>query len=177
MKKLLFVPFFLTSLLFVIPASAMEGVGVINMRDAVLGTQVAQDVLKALSEETDYAANIEKATLLQTERQALAEKLQKDGETLAQDEIVDMQRDIQEKGQEIEFIIGKVQAKQNQTVEKIFADINPTLQKILSELIAAKEVKLLLSQENVLFSDPALVLTDDVTSLLDVALAEEQNEQ
>jgi len=50
------------------------------MRDAVLGTQVAQDVLKALSEETDYAANIEKATLLQTERQALAEKLQKDGE-------------------------------------------------------------------------------------------------
>ena len=58
----------------------------------------------------------------------------------------------------------------------IFADINPTLQKILSELIAAKEVKLLLSQENVLFSDPALVLTDDVTSLLDVALAEGQNE-
>ena len=58
----------------------------------------------------------------------------------------------------------------------IFADINPTLQKILSELISAKEVKLLLSQENVLFSDPALVLTDDVTSLLDVALAEGQNE-
>ena len=108
MKKLLFVPFLLTSLLFVVPALAMEGVGVINMRDAVLGTQVAQDVLKALSEESDYAANIEKATLLQTERQALAEKLQKDGETLAQDEIVDMQREIQEKGQEIEFIIGKV---------------------------------------------------------------------
>ena len=75
MKKLLFVPFFLASLLFAIPALAMEGVGVINMRDAVLGTQVAQDVLKALSEESDYAANIEKATLLQTERQALAEKL------------------------------------------------------------------------------------------------------
>ena len=88
MKKLLFVPFYLTSLLLAMPSFAMEGVGVINMRDAVLGTQEAQDVLKALSEETDYAANIEKATLLQTERQALAEKLQKDGETLAQDEIV-----------------------------------------------------------------------------------------
>ena len=34
--------------------------------------QEAQDVLKALSEEADYAANIEKAALLQTERQALA---------------------------------------------------------------------------------------------------------
>jgi outer membrane protein len=177
MKKLLFVPLLLASFFAALPALAMEGVGVINMRDAVLGTQVAQDVLKALSEETDYAANIEQATLLQTERQALAEKLQKDAETLSQDEIVTMQREIQEKGQDIEFIIGKVQAKQNQTVEKIFADINPVLQKILSELIAAKEVKMLLAQENVLFSDPALILTDDVTSLLDVALAEGQNKE
>ena len=46
MKKLLFVPFFLASLLLAIPSLAMEGVGVINMRDAVLGTQVAQDTFK-----------------------------------------------------------------------------------------------------------------------------------
>ena len=176
MKKILFVPLLLAALFAAFPVAAIEGVGVINMRDAVLGTQVAQDALKALSEETDYAANIEQATLLQTERQELAEKLQKDAETLSQDEIVNMQRDIQEKGQDIEFIVGKIQAKQNQAIEKIFADINPVLQKILSELIAAKEVKLLLSQENVLFSDPALILTDDVTSLLDVALAEGQSE-
>ena len=38
MKKILFVPFFLASLLLAIPSLAMEGVGVINMRDAVLGT-------------------------------------------------------------------------------------------------------------------------------------------
>ena len=124
-----------------------------------------------MSEESDYAANIEKATLLQTERQALAEKLQKDGETLAQEEIVDMQRDIQEKGQEIEFIIGKVQAKQSETADKVFRDLNPSLQKILSELIAAKEVKVLLGRENVLFADTSLDLTDDVTSMLDVAAA------
>ena len=46
-----------------------------------------------------------------------------------------------------------------------------SLQKILSELIAAKEVKLLLGRENVLFADTALDLTDDVTSMLDVAAA------
>ena len=173
MKKLLFVPFFLTSLLFAIPALAMEGVGVINMRDAVLGTQVAQDVLKALSEETDYASNIEKATLLQTERQALAEKLQKDGETLAQDEIVDMQRDIQEKGQDLEFLAGKIQQAQEETAAKIFNETGPAMQKIIGELIAAKQIKVLLSKnESLLFSDPALDLTDDVTSMLDVAASE-----
>ena len=45
-------------------------------------------------------------------------------------------------------------------------------QKILSELISAKGVKLLLGRENVLFSDTALDLTDDVTSMLDVASKE-----
>jgi len=172
MKHLLFIPLLVASLLAAIPALAMEGVAVIDMRNAVLATQVAQDAFKALEEEADYAANIERATVLQTERQSLAETLQKDAETLSQEEIADMQRDIQEKGKDIEFIVGKIQAKQSETVDKIFRDLNPSLQKILSELIAAKEVKMLLGRENVLFADTSLDLTDDVTSMLDVAAAE-----
>jgi outer membrane protein len=171
MKKLLFIPFLIAILLAAFPAFATEGVAVIDMRNAVLATQVAQDAFKALEEETEYAANIERATLLQSERQALAEKLQKDAETLSQEEIADMQRDIQEKGKDIEFIVGKVQAKQGETGEKVFRDLTPSLQKILSELIAAKEIKLLLGKETVLFADTALDLTDDVTSMLDVAAA------
>ena len=137
MKNLLFVPLFLASLFASISAFAVEGMAVIDMRNAVLATQVAQDAFKALEEETEYAANIERATLLQSERQAIAEKLQKDGETLSQEEIADMQRDIQEKGKDIEFIVGKVQAKQSETADKVFRDLNPSLQKILTELIAA----------------------------------------
>ena len=171
MKKLLFIPLLTAALLASFPAVTMEGVAVIDMRNAVLATQVAQDAFKALEEETEYASNIERATWLQTERQALAEKLQKDGETLSQEEITDMQRDIQEKGKDIEFIVGKVQAKQSETADKVFRDLNPSLQKILSELIAANEVKLLLGRENVLFADTDLDLTDDVTSMLDVAAA------
>ena len=172
MKHLLFIPLLVASLLAAIPALAMEGVAGIDMRNAVLATQVAQDAFKALEEEADYAANIERATVLQTERQSLAETLQKDAETLSQEEIADMQRDIQEKGKDIEFIVGKIQAKQSETADKIFRDLNPSLQKILSELIAAKEVKMLLGRENVLFADTSLDLTDDVTSMLDVAAAE-----
>ena len=129
MKHLLFIPLLVASLLAAIPALAMEGVAVIDMRNAVLATQVAQDAFKALEEEADYAANIERATVLQTERQSLAETLQKDAETLSQEEIADMQRDIQEKGKDIEFIVGKIQAKQSETADKIFRDLNPSLQK------------------------------------------------
>ena len=100
MKKLLFVPLLVAAMLAAFPAFAAEGIAVIDIRSAVLQTQVAQEAFKALEEETEYAANIERATLLQTERQALAEKLQKDAETLSQEEIADMQRDIQEKGKD-----------------------------------------------------------------------------
>jgi len=169
MKKLLLVSTFLVSCLASMPAFAIEGVAVIDMRTAVLATQVSQATFKALEEESEYAGNVEQAQLLQSDRQAIAEKLQKDGETLSQEEIAQMQRDIQAKGKDLEFIVGKIQAKQNETADKVFRDLNPALQKILSELIAAKEVKVLLGRDNVLFADTALDLTDDVTSMLDVA--------
>ena len=59
-------------------------------------------------------------------------------------------------GKDLEFIVGKIQAKQNETADKVFRDLNPALQKILSELIAAKEVKVLLGRDNVLFADTAI---------------------
>ena len=111
--------------------------------------------------------------MLQTDRQALAEKLQKEAETLSQEEITDIQRSIQEKSKDLEFIVGKIQTKQNETADKVFRDLNPSVQKILQELIAAKQVKVLLGRENVLFADTSLDLTDDVTSMLDVAAQSE----
>ena len=98
---------------------------------------------------------------------------QKEAETLSQEEITDIQRSIQEKSKDLEFIVGKIQTKQNETADKVFRDLNPSVQKILQELIAAKQVKILLGRENVLFADPSLDLTDDVTSMLDVAAQSE----
>jgi len=172
MKKLLLVPALLISLLASNSAFAVEGMAVIDMRSAVLQTQVSQATFKALEEESEYAANVEQAQLLQADRQAIAEKLQKDGETLSQEEVAKMQRDIQTKTKDLEFIVGKIQAKQEETADQLFRELNPSLQKILSELIAAKEVKVLLGRDQILFADTALDLTDDVTSMLDVAAAD-----
>ena len=62
---------------------AMDGVAVIDMRTAVLSTQAAADAFKALEEDPDYSANLEEAKSIQADRQAMAEKLQKDFETLS----------------------------------------------------------------------------------------------
>ena len=159
--------------LFAVPSFAIDGAAVIDIRTAVLATQAAKDAFQSLEEETEYANNLEQARVLQTDRQALAEKLQKEAETLSQEEITDIQRSIQEKSKDLEFIVGKIQTKQNETADKVFRDLNPSVQKILQELIAAKQVKILLGRENILFADPSLDLTDDVTSMLDVAAQSE----
>ena len=80
---------------------ATDGVAVIDMRTAVLSTQAAADAFKALEEDADYSANLEEAKLLQAERQSIAEKLQKELETLSQEEIAKMQKDIQDKGKDL----------------------------------------------------------------------------
>jgi len=174
MKKIT-LPLFLT-LFLALPIFALEGIAVIDLRTAVLATQTSKDAFKALEEENDYSSNVEQARVLQTDRQSLAEKLSKEAETLSQEEIGDIQRSIQEKSKDLEFIVNKIQTKQNETADKVFRDLNPSVQKILQELIAAKEVKLLLGRENILFSDQALDLTDDVTSMLDVALKDQNSD-
>ena len=88
---------------------------------------------------------------------------------MSQEEVANSQKAIQEKSKDLEFIVGKIQAKQNETAENIFRDMNPSLQKILSELLAAKQIKVLLARDTAIFADPALDITDDVTSMLDVA--------
>jgi outer membrane protein len=81
-----------------------DQIAVIDMRAAVLSTQAASDAFKALEEDPDYASNLEEAQGLQAERQELAEKLQKDLETLSNEDIAKMQKEIQELGKDIEFL-------------------------------------------------------------------------
>jgi len=163
----------LAIMLLSLPVFAVDGMAVIDMRTAVLSTQAAADAFKALEEDPDYAANLEEAQSLQAERQAIAEKLQKDLETLSQVEIAELQKDIQDKGKDLEFLAGKIQQAQEETAQRVFAENGAAMQKIIGELIQAKQIKVLLQKsEAILFSDPAMDLTDDVTSMLDVAASE-----
>jgi|TARA_S200000501_G_scaffold348625_1_gene363977 outer membrane protein len=168
---------FLAILLLSFQNIQADEIAVIDMRAAVLSTQAASDAFKALEEDADYSSNLEQAQSLQAERQALAEKLQKELETLSNEDIAKMQKEIQELGKDIEFLAGKLQQAQEETAQAIFVSNGAAMQKIIGELIQAKQIKLLLQKnEIILFSDPALDLTDDVTSMLDVAASEKSSQ-
>ena len=148
---------------------AMDGVAVIDMRTAVLSTQAAADAFKALEEESEYASMVEQAKELQTERQSLIETLQKDAETLSNEEIAGLQKDIQEKATDLEFILGKIQAKQNETIQVVATQLNPAMMQIINDLIVAKKIQLLLGADQALYFDGSVSITEQVTDALDGA--------
>ena len=131
-----------------------QNVAVIDTQAAILQTQVAQDAFKALEEESEYASMVEQAKELQADRQGLVESLQKD---------------IQEKSTDLEFVLGKIQAKQNETIQTVAAQLNPAMMQIINDLIVAKKIQLLLGADQALFFDGSVSITEQVTDALDGA--------
>ena len=150
-------------------SSLAQNVAVIDTQAAILQTQVAQDAFKALEEESEYASMVEQAKELQTERQSLIETLQKDAETLSNEEIAGLQKDIQEKATDLEFILGKIQAKQNETIQVVATQLNPAMMQIINDLIVAKKIQLLLGADQALYFDGSVSITEQVTDALDGA--------
>ena len=161
---------FSTSLLVIFSISAFsQNVAVIDTHAAILQTQVEQDAFKALEEESEYSSMVE----LQNDRQALVETLQKDAETLSNEGIAELQKDIQEKTADLEFVLGKIQTKQNETVQAVATQLNPAMMQIINDLIVAKKIQLLLGADKALYFDGSVSITEQVTDALDGAAAAE----
>jgi hypothetical protein len=67
------IKFYLLTFLFVAsPLFAVEGIAVINIQEAILKTQTANDAFKALDEDPDFSANMEQAQNFAADMQAIA---------------------------------------------------------------------------------------------------------
>ena len=163
----------LSGLLAVFSASLFaEGTFVLNAERAMLSTQYAQDEFKKLDEDADFIADRERLELLQTEGQAIIEDFEKNQETLSDQQKIEMQGKLEDKQTEIQFLTQKLQNKAQETRQAILAALSADFQRILGELINAKNMDMVLSPQALFYADPDLDITDEVTALLDVALAE-----
>ena len=88
-----------------------EGTYVLNAERAMLSTQYAKDTFKKLEEDADFIADRERLELLQAEGQELVESFQQDQETMSDEQIVAMQKKVQDKQNEIQFLANKLQTK------------------------------------------------------------------
>ena len=152
-----------------------EGTYVLNAERAMLSTQYAKDTFQKLEEDADFIADTERLELLQAEGQELVESFQQDQETMSDEQIVAMQKKVQDKQNEIKFLANKLQTKAQEAQQSVINDLSADFQRILGELINAKSMDMVLSPQALFYADPDLDITDEVTALLDVALAEKSD--
>ena len=148
-----------------------EGIYVLDAQRAILSTQYAQNEFKKLDEDPDFIADRERLELLQTEGQSIIEDFEQNQETLSDEEKLDMQDKLEDKQTEIQFLTNKLQTKALK-LNKAYCSSYTRFQRILGELINAKDMDMVLSPQALFYADPDLDITDEVTALLDVALAE-----
>ena len=82
-----------------------------------------------------------------------------------------MQKKVQDKQNEIQFLANKLQTKAQEAQQAVINDLSEDFNRILGELINAKNMDMVVSPQ-ALFTKSDLDITDEVTALLDVALAD-----
>ena len=163
---------FLTLLLVAFSAPINAKTVVLNAEVAMLNTQYAQEAFKTLDEDAGFMADRERLELLQAEGQALVEKFQKDQEVLSDEEKLDMQKQLQDKQADIQFLSNKLQTKAQEVQQQVVGTLTPTFQQVLGELITQKEYDMIVAPGALLYADPDLDITEEVIAYLDNALTE-----
>ena len=85
---------------------------------------------------------------------------------------MNLQEKLQDKQTEAQFLCQKLQTKGQEAQQRIIQAIYPDFQRILGELINAKGMDLVVRPDALFYADPDLDITEEVTTLLNVALAE-----
>ena len=142
------------------------------MRTAVLSTQAAADAFKALKKIQIMHQILKKLSLFKQKDNQLLKNFKKNLKPYLKTNSKNAERYSGQRKRS-RILSWKIQQAQEETAQRSICRKWSSMQKIIGELIQAKQIKVLLQKnESILFSDPAMDLTDDVTSMLDVAASE-----
>ena len=163
-----------TALLFLpysMQAAEIEdgSIAVIDAQSAIFGTEASKQAFEELSASKEWKEVEEDLQLKNNEATEIQEKLQKEGPTMSDDEKLDAQKRLNSLSQDANFLNQKLTAMRNELMQLLQNEQAPKFQKVVSELMRAKGIKILLHKQSVLgfdTGDPTLNLTPEVIELL-----------
>ena len=144
-------------------------IAVIDVEVAIFGTEASKQAFEELSESKEWKEVEEDLQLKINEATEIQEKLQKEGPTMSDDEKLDAQKRLNSLSQDANFLNQKLTTMRNELMQLIQNEQAPKFQKVVSELMRAKGIKILLHRQSVLgfdTGDPTLNLTPEITELL-----------
>lgn len=151
--------------------AAQGKVAVVNLQEAILQSDMAQQRLGQVRGEESYKADKREFDRLQDELEDLVQEFQKDAAVMSQEQQVSARKRLASKQADLEHVAGKLQQAEQATGQALLQEMSPLVQEVLRELIATEGIGLLLQRSSVIHADPGYSITAKVTDKLNQASA------
>lgn len=153
--------------LVVSPVVQAQGkVAVVNLQEAILQSDAAQQRMSQVRAEEDYQADKDEFDRLQEELNGLVQDFQKDAAVMSQEQQVAARKRLASKQADLEHVAGKLQQAEQATGQALLQEMSPMVQEVLRELITTEGIGLLLQRSSVIHADPGYSITAKVTDKL-----------
>jgi outer membrane protein len=175
MKNVFKSPAALLALAFaLVPGTALaQGkIAVVNLQEAILQSDMAQQRLAEVRAEESYKADKEEFDRLREELDGLVQDFQKDAAVMSQEQQQSARRRLASKQSDLQYVADKLQQAEQATGQALLQELSPLVQEVLRELIATEGIGLLLQRTSVIHADPGYSITAKVTDKLNQAGAE-----
>ncbi|MFT5482636.1 MAG: outer membrane protein [Halieaceae bacterium] len=153
-------------------AWAQGKIAVINLEEAILQTDEAQERLEGLRKQGDYAADKGEFDRIKQEREDLIAELQKDIAVMSQEQQQAARKKLANKEADLQHLLGKLQKAEREIGAAILQEMTPKVQLVLRDLIQTEGIGLLLQRSAVIHADAGFSLTAKVTDKLNQNAAE-----
>lgn len=147
-------------------AMAQGKIAVVNVQEAILQSDQAQQRLAEVRAQEDYKSDKDEFDRLQQELEQLVQEFQKDAAVMSQEQQLAARKRLASKQADLEHVTGKLQQAEQATGQSLLQEMAPMVQEVLRELIATEGIGLLLQRTSVIHADPGYSITAKVTDKL-----------
>ena len=153
--------------------SAQGRIAVVNLEEAIIETDEAQQRLEALRKTEDYKADKEELDSLRSEHEELLKSLQKDLEVMSAEQQLTARKRLANKVADLEHVLSKLRKAEQELGQELLAEMSPKVQEVLREIIKSESIGLLIQRSAVIHADNGYSITSKVTDRLNQQAAAE----
>ena len=157
----------LAPLALALPAlGSTQEVAVVSLEVAVRQTDYFQQQLLVLQQDDDYKAMEEEGQSKLDTMRGLQQQLGRDASTMSKRQFEEIQGRVSELSADLKLLQTKIENRQKTLWENTVQELNAHVQEAVSEVIKARNVKVLITRQAVLYADELVDVTDDVSKVI-----------
>lgn len=147
-------------------ALAQGKIAVLDLQQAILGTEEAKAQIESLRKTSDYSANKTQADQLRKDYEGLVEEFNKNREVMSAEQQTEQAKKIKSKQDDFEHVAKKLQQSELEVIQRVLQEMAPKAQQVVAELIKVEGIGLLLDAKSALHAEVGYSINAKVTDKL-----------